>query len=607
MIRHRVLPIAVLAALLLGALASSASAGTYQVLACDAAPHGENHSWAWSSTDASQPDHYAQYDNCPYTHGGSGGTADQQGGLSTADALALSNGAAPGTSAGWSFTAPPGTSISAISYERYLGHTEDPSNSWVPALRVDGAVVAGQSCLDTSQNQESCHVGAPPGEGVEPGTVTGLDAQTLSVSIACQALEGEECVTGATEHKVWAALYGATVTLSDTTSPTLGTPTGSLWETGTANGYHKGSESLTVEAGDIGGGVRSIILSADGTPVDTYQAPCNYTYTQPCPASTGPQTLTLPTEELADGQHNLTLVAIDAAGNDSTIASKQIVVDNTAPSAPLELKATPTTEGSTTFTATWKDPPGHAAPITQATYQVCSTAYPSECQPAVTAPPEGPATVTVPGAGTWTLAVWLTDAAGNTNPTSAATISLVGSPSQSGSSAGGGESENAAAGTKSTGSSGSSGGPGIVTSGTGKSAGSSGGGIGNGAGQDGKLRLRINARRHGRIVEVHLRGPRGARVRLACTILRRGGTHRTTRRVVTLRRPRATASLPFGVPLTHYRIVVIAKLHNLTTKLTLNPSLRTAKWQVLTEKPDQHVTRRNRIDETLRLEAGAHL
>jgi hypothetical protein len=305
-----------------------AAIGSYEVSACNYAPDAGNNSWTWATTDASQPDHFAEHANCPYRLGGAGGAADQEGGLSTTDALGLSSGAPPGTSAGWTFTAPAGTTITGITYERYIGHMIDPDNYWSPALRVDGTIVPGETCLDSVQNGESCFVGGPPGEGGEPGSVTDLSAHELSLGIVCQAPMGEECVTGATEHKVWAAMYGATVTLSDPAPPTLSAPSGALWGPGEAGGFHKGAESVTTSAQDAGGGVQSIVLAADGQPVETYNAPCNFTLVQPCPLSTGAQTLTLPTTSLTDGPHTLTLVATDAAGNQSTVASEQITVKN---------------------------------------------------------------------------------------------------------------------------------------------------------------------------------------------------------------------------------------------------------------------------------------
>jgi hypothetical protein len=131
-------------------------------------------------------------------------------------------------------------------------------------------------------------------------------------------------VTGATEHPVWAALYGANVTVSDPMPPTLSAPSGALWEAGAHGGFHKGTEAVDISAQDAGGGVQSITLSADGHPAATYSAACNFTFPQPCPLSTGPQTLTLTTPDLTDGTHNLTLAATDAAGNESTVASEQI-------------------------------------------------------------------------------------------------------------------------------------------------------------------------------------------------------------------------------------------------------------------------------------------
>lgn len=411
---------------------SALAAGSYQVSACNFAPEAANNSWTWATNDPAQPSHYAEHASCPYRLGGAGGTADQEGGLSTTDALGLSSGATPGTSAGWTFAAPAGTTITGITYERYIGHQLDPFNDWSPALRADGVIVHGETCLDSSQNGETCAVGGPPGTGGEPATIIGLSARELSLSIVCQAPSGDECVTGATQHQVWAAMYGATVTLTAATSPTLSTPSGVLWGSGEAGGFHKGTESVTVAAEDAGAGVANIVLSADGRPMETYTAPCNFTFAQPCPSSTGTQTLTLPTTQLSDGHHTLTLVASDAAGNQSTIASHEITVENSAPGAPVGLSATPTETGSSTFTVTWSNPQGQLAPITGALYQVCPAAGSGSCSAAGGAPAAGPAIVTVPGPGGWSIAVWLSNAAGNANPANAARTNVVVAPQNGG-------------------------------------------------------------------------------------------------------------------------------------------------------------------------------
>lgn len=316
----------------IGLTAPSANAvGTYQVPACDDAPGAVNNSWGWSRTDLSEPGHFAEHANCPDEIGGTGGLSDQEGGLSTTDALGLSSGAPPGTHAGWTFAAPSGTTITALSYERYIGHTIDPNNSWSPAMRIDGQVLAAETCLDSVENGESCAVGGPPGEGGDRAEFTDLAAHELTLGVVCQAPAEEECVTGATQHKVWAAMYGATVTVADAVAPTLGPPSGALWSTSGAP--LSGTQSVSVSAQDIGGGVQSVVLEADGAPVATYDPPCNFTFAQPCPASTAAPALSLPTSQLADGAHTVALVATDAAGNQSSI-SERINVQNATPSAP---------------------------------------------------------------------------------------------------------------------------------------------------------------------------------------------------------------------------------------------------------------------------------
>jgi hypothetical protein len=410
-------------------MAASAATGSYEVSACNYAPEAVNNSWFWATNDPSDPSHYAEHANCPDRLGGDGGSTDQEGGLSTTDALGLSSGAPPGTRAGWTFTAPTGTTIAAITYERYVGHDSDPDNYWSPALRADGTIIPGETCLDTVPNGESCHIGGPPEEGTEPSSITGLSAHQLSVGIECDAPAGEECITGATEHEAWAAMYGATVTLSDPTPPTLATPTGALWEPG-ETGYHKGTQTVTVAATDTGGGVQSIELTVDGHLIQTYTATCNYTIPQPCQNSTGPQALTLPTTALSDGTHTLTLTATDAAGNQSSTTA-QITIDNSAPPPPTELTASAGQPGTSTFLATWRDPQSQVAPITGATYQLCPASGPGVCDLPASAPPRGPATISTPGPGTWTLAVWLTNAAGNSSAASAAYATLTVPPADS--------------------------------------------------------------------------------------------------------------------------------------------------------------------------------
>lgn len=287
-------------------------------------------------------------------------------------------------------------------------------------------------------------------------------------------------------------MYGASVTVNDPTPPTLNTPTGPLWEPGKAAGFHKGSESVTISAQDTGGGVQAIALDADGQARQTYSAPCDFTFPQPCPAATGSQVLTLTTTELSDGAHTLALVATDAAGNQSTLTSEQVTVDNDPPAAPVSLNATATQPGGMTFNAEWADPPGQASPITTATYQVCPATGPGACSAPTQAPATGPAVVTVPGPGNWTLSVWLTDAAGNSNPANGAYIGLTVPMVEPG----GGSTGNG--------------------SGSGGGAWSGGSG-GNGGGPPPKATVRVKGLLHRRKLLVRATGPATGKVRLTYT------------------------------------------------------------------------------------------
>ncbi len=398
-------PLATLLALVLPALSV---AGSYQVTTCNAAPEYVNNSWVWSSSDTSPTDHYTKHENCPERKGGTGENPDKEGGLSTTDTLGLENGAPTGTSAGWTFTAPPGTSIEAIAYERYIGHYLDPKNAWSPALRADGTIIPSETCLDTVEDSENCYVGAPAHEGAPLGEQTGLDAHTLTAGINCEAAH-EECITGSQYYDVWAAIYGATVTLNDPTPPTLAEPAGQLWQAAAAGHYSRGSETLQVSATDKGAGVRAISVSSEGKQLATYEATCNYTTPQPCPLSTGSQPLSVPTTELADGHHIISVTATDAAGNVSSLASREIDIANDPPPAPTNLTATPS--GTTSYMVTWTDPLNVATPITGAEYQLCPPGE-AACASPTPAPPEGPILLTLPAPGQWHISVWLKNAAG---------------------------------------------------------------------------------------------------------------------------------------------------------------------------------------------------
>jgi hypothetical protein len=172
-----------------------------------------------------------------------------------------------------------------------------------------------------------------------------------------------------------------------------------------------------------GGGIKSIRLTAEGKTFATYEAACDYTYARPCPTNTGPQTLSLPTTQLTDGTHTITLTATDAAGIQAS-SSEQITVANEPPPAPTDLTAS-SSVGSDSYQVTWLDPPDPVTPVQSATYEVChDNEEPLNCGPPTSTGARGPATVVLPESGTWTIIVWLTNAAGESNPANAARLTI---------------------------------------------------------------------------------------------------------------------------------------------------------------------------------------
>jgi hypothetical protein len=387
------------------AACSTAWAGTYQVGACDRAPAEQNNSWQPFNSDIA---HLVTGSVCPPSE--AGGEQAKTTGLYAADSLTGTGSAAAGTSAGWSFTAPAGMSIVAFQPDRYLGAYGD--SGWVPSITANGAIL--ESCTFSYPQDECAFGGAFGNVNSLAGPIPVANSSNLTVGVTCTGSEG--CVPGATIHHAWAALYGATVTLSETATPTLSAPTGSLWAPGAADGFHKGIERVSFGASDPSG-ISQAVLSVDGHTMASQAGVCDYTYPIPCQSLTG--TLDLDTTQLADGTHTVTLAVYDAAQNE-TQTTTQIVVDNTAPAQPTGLTASRALDGSDSVI--WSNPP-HVAPITQATYQLCPLPA-GACQPPQGIADQERLVELHPPPGRWQLKVWLADATGNVNPADAASVEL---------------------------------------------------------------------------------------------------------------------------------------------------------------------------------------
>ncbi len=290
-------------------------------------------------------------------------------------------------------------------------------DDWRPALTIDS--VPAESCSIVYPNYE-CSVGGAGGQRTSfalSGTAT-----TLDVGVYCQPSAAGNCVAGASLHHVAAVLYGATVTLTDGSSPTISNIGGPLL----AGGYLTGTRYASFDSSD-NVGIRSSRLYVDDVAQPTTTYSCDFTFTVPCANKTGAE-LSIDTRGFADGTHSVQVATSDPASNETKSPKQTVTVDNTAPAAPQQLSVVGGSDwrDDDSFSLTWANPAGQVAPIAGARYQICD-ADGSDCG----APQEASGLdisqldgVSVPATGAWLVRLWLVDAAGNADPADVASATL---------------------------------------------------------------------------------------------------------------------------------------------------------------------------------------
>ena len=229
--RIRSLPALVLAGLLLAAATPSAAAasGSYTVTACS--PTTSPGAWQQINTF---PGGMTSGNQCGGPTIGPLGGGDP-GALYGEDLVGSTAHSPSGAQAGWSFTAPAGTTITAVSYYRSL---ETGNN-----LRLGRRPVrCERHQLDTCQtNPDPC---SKPNNQVAV-TLSGLSTSGLFFGIECEPVAPDtDCLAGATEHYAQADMYSAKVTLSETATPSVSNLGGALW----GGGVVWGSEPVTFNA-----------------------------------------------------------------------------------------------------------------------------------------------------------------------------------------------------------------------------------------------------------------------------------------------------------------------------------------------------------------------
>jgi hypothetical protein len=399
----------------LASLPQTTWAGTFTVSSCDRSTGNVNQAWLASLN--SDPAHLDVAVTCPPLAGGTLRQQQEQG-LWAADHLPSTTNSPDGAQAAWVLTAPAGTSVTHVSYDRFVGST--PELGWVSGLWADGALI--DTC---SASNGQCTGGGAYGDPTGDTAELSMHATQLRFGVRCSEVNSGGCLTGFSGHAVWASMAGSAVTITDNTPPDLGSPTGPLWGAGPAGGYHRGIEQVGFTPSDSTG-IKQVSLIVDGQASEIRDQACDYTQVAPCPTLPN-QTFNLDTNSLADGSHTIVIAAEDAAGNVAQL-SHTIITDNTAPGPPAPVVAQGTDwQRSRTFNVTASAPAGQISPISAADYALCDAGA-SSCGPiesvtasssTVTLPP-----ITVAADGDWRLKLWMKDAAGNVNPAFAALIPL---------------------------------------------------------------------------------------------------------------------------------------------------------------------------------------
>ena len=388
------------------ACTQSASAGTYTVYACS--PTSSAGGWQPVNTF---PSGLVVGNRC----GGPASGPDEPQGPTDEGALYAEDGPnvlaeiPNGAEAGWSFTAPAGTSIAGLAYWRSL-HAYD-QQSLVPGLWT-GEGTTLESCQSPPEGTHECNW--LNNQGLK--TFTGLHAGSLFFGVRCSLVGGAEYCSdsgGGLNHFAQADLYSAAVTLTESSPPAISSVSGTGWN----GGYLSGEAPIALSASDYSGIASVEVRSTLGTVLASAPQSCDYYSAVPCPNLSG-ATIELNTAAASDGSQSLVLTVTDAAGNVTRVTSQPVTIDNHGPAAPTALAAT---LAGKEVVLSWVSPVAPPVPIASATVTLCSTV----CLPSSTVSASSPVHIAAPSApGTYTVRLSLTDAAGKASAPATTTFTV---------------------------------------------------------------------------------------------------------------------------------------------------------------------------------------
>jgi hypothetical protein len=234
-----------------------------------------------------------------------------------------------GATVGWTYTAPPQTTISRFVAD-YAGWTkiyDDVNQGLIQFL--DGAGHVGRTYNDRQATLTNKH------------TIdwSGVNTNAITARVLCDGPSGHAGCAGSVG---WSAIFDPKLYLADDLPPTVGAVAGSV----TTDTTLKGTEGISYSAVDLGGGIARLRLYVDGqsTAVDhvinTNNGHCQisgtengtwaFSWPKPCPGSVNAEEL-IDTTAIADGQRTLTVKVVDAAQQEATLWTGSRLVANHPP------------------------------------------------------------------------------------------------------------------------------------------------------------------------------------------------------------------------------------------------------------------------------------
>ena len=395
----RLVLLAVAVGAFLGLFAAPASAGTYEVRACDAAPGYANNSWAPERNHGG----LAIYASCP-----SGGLDN---GLVTRHTGQPAGWTVPtGAAARWVFRAPPATAIVGIRANAFFDQSD---HRWQVGLSNGATLLRGCGATRFAIGG-ACGGGLGEDEyvGVPPSSV--LYTETLCAYGPCPA-SYHPSAPGHVYAR--AILSSAIVTIDDQSPPAMSNPRGELW----TGAWTSGRRSVAFDATD-GSGIKASRVFIDDRRLAFTDRACDPTLPS-CPD--GGAAFSVATwDGVGDGRHALILQAVDR-GDNVAESRREIWIDNTPPAAPqgLSVEGGEGWKADNRFKFEWRNPPqAGTAPVSGIEYQLCPSGSAEGC---VRDRKEGKNISTLsdlrlPRPGDWTVTAWLRDEAGNAAESTAA-------------------------------------------------------------------------------------------------------------------------------------------------------------------------------------------